>query len=184
MKMFQTVLRLLAVSLLLTASTAASAALNAYMTIEGSSQGNIEGDVTRVGLEDHILVESVGYNLTAPLDAASGLPTGKRQHRPVRIIKPVDKATPKLFMALTTNEVLTDVVIKFYKPNFDGNEVHYFTIELLDARIISVSPSHSSIGEGISEPVREAVSFVFTRIIMTDELNGTTAEDTWSSGRN
>ncbi len=27
-------------------------------------------------------------------DAASGLPTGKRQHKPVSVTKPVDKATP------------------------------------------------------------------------------------------
>ncbi|UTA48953.1 type VI secretion system tube protein Hcp [Simiduia sp. 21SJ11W-1] len=29
-------------------------------------------------------------------DAASGLATGKRQHKPVSIAKPIDKATPKL----------------------------------------------------------------------------------------
>ena len=31
-----------------------------------------------------------------PRDAASGLPTGKRQHKPISITKPVDKATPML----------------------------------------------------------------------------------------
>jgi|ETNmetMinimDraft_22_1059887.scaffolds.fasta_scaffold00914_6 type VI secretion system Hcp family effector len=31
-----------------------------------------------------------------PRDAASGLPTGKRQHKPISITKPVDKATPIL----------------------------------------------------------------------------------------
>ena len=28
-------------------------------------------------------------------DAATGLPTGKRQHRPFTVIKPLDKASPK-----------------------------------------------------------------------------------------
>lgn len=34
--------------------------------------------------------------VTAPRDPASGLPTGKRQHEPIRVTKPIDKATPKL----------------------------------------------------------------------------------------
>jgi len=31
-----------------------------------------------------------------PRDAASGLPTGKRQHKPVNVTKPVDKSSPRL----------------------------------------------------------------------------------------
>ena len=34
--------------------------------------------------------------ISSPRDAASGLPTGKRQHKPVSVTKPVDKATPLL----------------------------------------------------------------------------------------
>lgn len=35
-------------------------------------------------------------DVVSPRDAASGLPTGKRQHKPVRITKEWDAATPKL----------------------------------------------------------------------------------------
>lgn len=35
-------------------------------------------------------------SINQPRDAASGLPTGKRQHKPVSITKPVDKASPLL----------------------------------------------------------------------------------------
>lgn len=34
--------------------------------------------------------------ISQPRDAASGLATGKRQHKPVTVTKPVDKATPLL----------------------------------------------------------------------------------------
>lgn len=35
--------------------------------------------------------------IVSPRDAASGLPTGKRQHKPMTITKSVDKATPVLY---------------------------------------------------------------------------------------
>jgi len=39
---------------------------------------------------------TVKQTITTPRDAASGLPTGKRQHKPVSLTKPIDKASPKL----------------------------------------------------------------------------------------
>jgi len=46
--------------------------------------------------------ESVRNPLVSPRDAASGLPTGKRQHKPVRTTRPVDKASPLLASPMTT----------------------------------------------------------------------------------
>ena len=40
-----------------------------------------------------------------PAAAASGTPTGKRQHKPITITQPVDKATPKLAEAVATGKV-------------------------------------------------------------------------------
>ena len=42
---------------------------------------------------------------TLPAAAASGTPTGKRQHKPITITKPVDKATPKLLEAAAKGKV-------------------------------------------------------------------------------
>ena len=36
----------------------------------------------------------VESNVVAPRDAASGLPTGKRQHKPVVVTKPLDNTAP------------------------------------------------------------------------------------------
>lgn len=38
-------------------------------------------------------------NVVSPKDAASGLPTGKRQHKPMTISKELDKSSPKLAQA-------------------------------------------------------------------------------------
>lgn len=38
----------------------------------------------------------VTNDVVSPRDAASGLPTGKRQHKPIRIVKEIDKSSPLL----------------------------------------------------------------------------------------
>ena len=83
------------------ASSNSFAALDAYMNITGETQGEIKGDVGLVGREDSILVKRYGCSVSTAYDAASGLPSGKRQHRPIQILKEIDSATPLLFQALT-----------------------------------------------------------------------------------
>src|ERR1043165_4020450 len=92
-------------------------ALNAYLTLKGQKQGNINGSVTQKGHENQIMVIAVSHEVVSPRDAASGLPTGKRQHKPLVITKEIDKATPLLYKALVTNETLTSFVLNFYQPS-------------------------------------------------------------------
>lgn len=42
------------------------------------------------------LIASVLFGSAAHADAASGMASGKRQHKPVTVIKPLDKASPLL----------------------------------------------------------------------------------------
>ncbi len=77
---------LVAISLPLFAAAVASAAI--FVKIP-----SIPGESKDKEHKDWIDVLSVSG---LPRDAASGLPTGKRQHKPISIAKPVDKATPML----------------------------------------------------------------------------------------
>jgi type VI secretion system secreted protein Hcp len=135
---------LLLILIITLASSNSFAALNAYMNITGETQGEIKGDVGLVGREDSILVKRYGCSVSAAYDAASGLPSGKRQHRPIQILKEIDSATPLLFNALTNNENLPSVEIRFWKPSAQGAEVQFYTIQLVNAHIVSISPSASS----------------------------------------
>lgn len=44
----------------------------------------------------------LSHSITSPRDAASGLPTGKRQHKPMTIVKEWSKSTPQLFSLVVT----------------------------------------------------------------------------------
>lgn len=48
--------------------------------------------------------------MRSPRDAASGLPTGKRQHKPITITKEWGASTPKLMMKTPTGEEYNTVV--------------------------------------------------------------------------
>jgi type VI secretion system secreted protein Hcp len=125
-------------------------ALNAYMTIKGSKQGQINGSVTQKGREGMILVHSFSNAIVSPRDPASGLPTGKRMHKPLFFLKEVDKSSPLLWNVLTTNENLTSVQIQFWSPanaaagTGVGIEKQVYTVTLTNASIASMEQSMPS----------------------------------------
>jgi type VI secretion system secreted protein Hcp len=149
-----------------------------FMKMNGATQGHIPGGVVRPGLEDWIEVIGLSHEIASPRDAASGLPTGKRQHKPFTITKELDKATPLLFKALVSNEVLTDVELRLYRPDRAGKEEHYFTIKLTNASISSVKMENDS---GNASETTEHVSFVYQKIVWTWQDGGITAEDDWET---
>jgi len=163
-------------------SEGAWAALPAYMAIEGAGQGTIEGSCT---IDDErrntIVVYSFGHNVRVPSDPQSGQPTGQRIHGPLKILKEFDKSSPKLYQALFTGEHLVTVEIKFYRMAQTGQEVHYFTIRLEDAIIVSITPSFptSLLGEYEAYKHMETVAFTYKKIRWTWVPDGIESEDSW-----
>jgi type VI secretion system secreted protein Hcp len=119
-------------------------ALNAYLTLKGQKQGDIHGSVTQKGREGSIMVIAMDHQIVSPRDAASGLPSGKRQHKPLVIIKELDKSTPLLYSALCNNETISSWQLNFWTPQIKattgvGSEVQNFTIKLTNANVASIN---------------------------------------------
>ncbi len=143
-----------------------------HMSLTGTTQGEIRGSCVFKGREGTIVVEEFVHDLVSPRDAASGLPTGKRQHKPITITKCVDKATPLLYNVLVNNENLTTVTFRFYRTAGDGGVEQYYTVELVNAAIAGIESAGRD---------TEKVSFVYQKITWTWEDGGITAEDDWES---
>ena len=111
----------------------------AHVVIEGEKQGNIEGTCDMKGREGTILVFAMNQDIHIPRDPQSGLPSGKRIHGPLSLVKEFDKASPKLYQALCTGEHLT-VTIKWYRMDPAGQEEHYFTHTLEHAIVVAIKP--------------------------------------------
>jgi len=160
-------------------------ALNAYLTLQGKKQGNITGSVIQKGREGSILVHSFSNEIISPRDAASGLPTGKRQHQPLTIVKEVDKSSPQLWSALVNNETLVTWQLKFWSAAVApvGVERQTYTIQLTNASIASMreympdndDPNNAKL------PLLEQISFTYQKIQWTWTDGGITASDDWET---
>jgi len=140
------------------------------MNVEGTNQNVIEGGCTIEGREDTILVVGFEHDIIINYDLPSGLPSGQRVHHPFVVLKYIDNATPKLFQALVTGELLSSVVIRFYRKNASGTEFHYYTLEFENARIVQIQSS---------SPNFEKISFLYEKIIWTFEDGHISSEDSW-----
>ncbi|MGA9575457.1 MAG: type VI secretion system tube protein TssD [Lysobacterales bacterium] len=171
--------------LILCVPMSASAALKAYMTATGEIQGEITNGSTLAGREGQMALVEYGHSISQAFDNASGLPSGKRQHRAIRVTKEIDKASPKLMNALTNNETLTNVTIRFWHPSQTGQEEQFFTVELLNAHIVNITHSNKTYdlddwGNGLAAPANETLTITYQKIIWTWEDGSISAEDDWS----
>jgi len=157
-------------------------ALNAYLTLKGQKQGDIQGSVTQMGRQNSIAVIAVDHQVVSPRDAATGLPTGKRQHKQLVITKELDKSSPLLYQALCTNETITTWELKFWAPSPTGQEVQNFTVKLTNASIAAVSfhsPNNKHADLMKYNPYEE-VGFTYQKIEWTWVAGGITAVDDWA----
>lgn len=138
----------------------AVAAINAYMTIKGTKQGAIKGE----GMSDTI--QLVGVARDTP--TAPGVAAGRRMHTTITITKKIDMASPKLFQASSTHEMLSEVVIGF-EGGGPGSEKEAQKIVLTNATILSVRKAGGN----------EQITFDYQGISVTYAKGGTTMADDW-----
>jgi len=164
-------------------------ALNAYLRLKGQQQGDIKGSVTQKGREGRILVAAAGHDLSVPFSAATGQATGKRQHQPFVVTKPVDAASVPLYQMLVGNEVAAEWELQFWTPKATGAaagagvEQQYYTVRLSDARVCGIRFAMPDTRDPalLHWSEYEQVSFVYSRIEWLWVAGGKVASDTWGS---
>lgn len=156
--------------------SSSTAAFSTFMQIEGETQGMFETENPFIDREDWTQVFEYNHAVISPRDAASGLPTGRRQHQPIVITKPVDAASPQIFQALVDNENLPTVVIEFERASQSGGVEIYYRVELTNASIAGVRKNFGTI-----DGDTETISIAYQSITEENTLEGTIAEDDWES---
>jgi type VI secretion system secreted protein Hcp len=138
------------------------------MTIEGASQGKFKGESKVAGMTpEQIPVLSVSHEMKM----SSGQASGKRQHGVITIVREVDAASPQLFRASASNEVLREVVLKFIGSQGSGAGAGKVaeTIVLNDATINAIRRTGT----------RESISIVYDTINVTYVGGSKSATDDW-----
>jgi len=160
-------------------------ALAAYLSLTAERQGPILGSVTQKGREGKILVIATRHELVAPRDPQSGIPTGKRMHKPFIVTKELDRSSPLLYGIHCTNENLRDARIDFWTATPTGQEKQHYTVRLTNANISAISFKLANIRNPklvrLSE--YEEISFTYEKIEWTWNDGGITACDDWETPR-
>lgn len=151
-----------------------------YVTVKGKVQGQFKGDASPLqkGFEGKITCHRFRYELLSPRDPASGQATGRRQHNPVMLTKEWGPSSPQFFQALTTNEILSEVVIDFVGVDPRGLPTLTHRITLANATLSGITHSTDTSDKGVRH--LEDVSFTFQRIELEDVSGKTRSADTWN----
>jgi type VI secretion system secreted protein Hcp len=178
-----------AAATLAVSASQAQAAYEFYFTIEGVTQGAFKGESIRDRWQDALVGLAYSYEVQSPRDPATGRASGKRQHGPVTVTKEWGAATPQIFQALTTNELLTEVQFYFLRTSDQGEEYVYHRVTLIDATVSRIkqrtqdSTSTTTTKKGTvsyyDTMELEDVSFTFRRIDIENIDGSTMATDDW-----
>ena len=176
----------LAVVTVLALGPATTSAQTLYVVVEGTKQGLFANE-SNVGNHPNRLVgRDFDYLVKVPRDVATGMVSGKRQHGPVVFTKEWGAASPQLFQALVSNEVLKSVVFEFYQTNKDtGEEQLAGTVKLTNATVVEIHQYGAGAGStGTTQHASsydgrrfEDVSFTFSSIEIQHLLGKTMAVD-------
>jgi type VI secretion system secreted protein Hcp len=117
-------------------STQALAAYSAHMSVKGAKQGQLKSEGAGKRADKWIPLVSYSSGIEAPRDPATGAATGRRQWKPVCVVKPWGASSPQFLQAVATNETLTEVNFEFTRAGgVSGEEVVYQTVKLTDAYV-------------------------------------------------
>lgn len=117
-------------------------------------------------------VLTLSHEIISPRDAASGLPTGKRQHKPFSITKQIDKSSPSLFKACIEGEPVNVEITTFLRTG--GRFIPFVTVRLDNAFVATIGP------QSADDRPTEEVAFYYNKISFSYAETGTTVEDFWS----
>lgn len=166
-------------------------AFPAYLSVKGNRQGQFKGESNEENRKDKwMVVLSFAMDLEAPRDPGTGQPVGKREWKPVKVVKEWGAASPQALTACATNEVLSEVLIEFTKTNANGDEHVYQRITLANATIAAVARFTGQPGAPDSGPTArhaswanthelECWSFTFEKIQVVDNDANTAFSDDW-----
>ena len=162
----------------------------AYIKIEGKTQGNITagaftsdsvGNVFVEGHEDEILVQEIKHQVTVPTDPQSGQPAGQRVHKPFIFTSSLNKATPLMYQALASGEMLPVVEVNWYRTSVEGKQEHFFTTKLEDATIVNINTTlpHAQNQKNADYTQLIEVAMSYRKISWTHVTAGTEGSDDW-----
>jgi type VI secretion system Hcp family effector len=139
-----------------------------WVSGKGKKLGALKGESDRSNKKDRFEALSLEYEVGWSRDM-------KRQHHPFEITKQWGAASPQLFSALVTNEVLETILFECYGVSPNGQEAIAHTVKLTNASVVGIRQFVTRVG-GVASEV-ETVAFTFEKIEYSSAKGTTLAAD-------
>lgn len=164
------------------AAADAPASETGYLMIQGFKTGKFKGEVTKLRWEGALEVLNLDYQLSTPIDPASGLAAGKRREGPISFTVRWSAATTQLFNSAATNELLSKVQFFGEAASVNagvGTETVAHTLTLTNAHIVGFKLFDRNGDEnGLAPAVK--ITFAFQKIEWEETNGKVAAQDDWS----
>jgi type VI secretion system secreted protein Hcp len=158
-------------------------AFEAQLMIVGARQGLILGPGKS---EAEGRVFGVDHQIVVSRSPAAGMPTGKRYHKLLTVRRDFSPVSLGIREALSTNEILPEVRIRFYLPTPLGPPKQQFTLQLFNANVCGVRvilPYTRTLAKRGAQTMSEEVSFTYLSIQWTWNDPPMVATDDWMLAR-
>lgn len=154
-----------------------------WITDDGGAA--IKGSVTIAGREGSVEVQEFSHNVYIATDGNNGKLTGSRVHRPMTIVKQFDAASTCLYKAVTTGQMLKSVLLKWYQIDDSGKEQEYFSIQLENAKVVSVGPAMHNTKDPACDKYNhfENIALRYEKITWIYKDGNLIHADSWNEGR-
>lgn len=134
--------------------------------------------------DEEALILGFRHRVSVPTNTLTGQVTGTRKHEYLRVTKLIDKSSPLLLQCVSAPSEL-EVELLFYRTPDEtsgGEPVHYYTITLQRAKIVSIETVSPNIMDTSFEEYMpyEEVTFTYGQIQADHVICGTNAIDDWS----
>jgi type VI secretion system secreted protein Hcp len=161
-------------------------AIDMFLEVTDKKAGAIKGEAKGKAHADKIVVLNYSFHVEAPRDIATGLASGKRRHYPLSITKLVDRSSPLLFQALTTNSVLTKVVLTVRRGTTTEGKFDDVVYTLTNGGLtnietgIDIGLSDDDDNDADQKRNTETLQISYQKIKVEHVIGKTEAEDEWA----
>jgi type VI secretion system secreted protein Hcp len=149
------------------------------MWIKGERTGWIRGSVGQKGREGSIRVISLDYDITQPIDVASGNMTGRRKHSDIVLIKEIENSTTFLYNALSNHERL-EVEFRLSRGEVPLQSIKLSNCFLLSINLFSVPTVPTN--KIMAFDQYEKISFNYSTMEILSPVGTGYSQQNWQTG--
>lgn len=154
-----------------------------FVEITAENQGSIDGEGGHKDYPNAIRVFDFNHSLSVPVGQGRSMTSAEVIHKPIRLVKEIDKTTPKLYQALANREKLSQVVFTWLRYTPDGLETPYYRVRLQDAMLVKIAPWSPDAGQS-SLRFMETIELVYSQISWSwGESESVVFETSWRTDR-